>query len=203
MSEDVKSVENTEEDVGSKERTFLVLKTDIASNANIVRDIVYRITQMGLRNIAIKTLVATREECMALYAKDREWREKQGQRKIDQGFADPNSSPEDVGQGILELMADYMTSGPMVMMIVEGENAVERVARFVGTTEPASAAHGTLRRMYSNDSYALANRDGRALRNVAHCSDSVGEAGREIPIWFPEEATLEIDSASLEAPEQQ
>lgn len=170
----------------NKQRTLVLIKND-AVRGGYIGKIIQRIEALeNSKIIAMKMPTATREQCMAHYNKDDSWCIWQGQRKIDQGFADSGSLPEDVGQGILELMADYMTSGPMVALIVEGENAVERLVRLVGSTQPVSAARETLRGMYSIDSYVLANSEGRALHNVAHCSDSLEEAEREIGIWFPE-----------------
>lgn len=168
-----------------QEKTTVLIKTD-AVRGGYMGDIIGRIDALdGARIVAMEMFTATREQCLRHYNKDDAWCERQGQRKIDQGLAESGLTALQVGRGILDLMADYMTSGPMIKLVIEGGYIIERMSHLVGTTEPVSAARETLRGAYSIDSYVLANSEGRALHNVAHCSDSPEEAEREIGIWFP------------------
>jgi nucleoside-diphosphate kinase len=73
-------------------------------------------------------------------------------------------------------------------MALEGNQAVGIVKKLVGGTEPMTSDVGTIRGDMTIDSYELANVDGRAVRNLIHCSDQVDEANRELALWFkPEE----------------
>jgi nucleoside-diphosphate kinase len=64
------------------------------------------------------------------------------------------------------------------------------VKKIVGGTEPTTSDVGTIRGDLTLDSYELANRDERAVRNLVHCSDEVEEAKREIALWFKEEEIM-------------
>jgi len=83
-----------------------------------------------------------------------------------------------------------MTSGPVLAMVVEGNQATGIVTKIVGSTEPLTADIGTIRADFTIDSYALAGLDGRAVRNLVHCSESPEEAEREIALWFDENEIL-------------
>ena len=82
---------------------------------------------------------------------------------------------------------EFLKSGPIVALVLEGEQAVALVRKLVGATEPMSAAPGTIRGDYSLDSYALSNTQNRPLRNLIHASGTVDEAKKEIVIWFSRE----------------
>jgi nucleoside-diphosphate kinase len=75
-------------------------------------------------------------------------------------------------------------SGLIVAMVIRGNCAVEIVRKLVGSTEPRSAAAGTIRGDFSVDSYDLADVEKRSVKNVIHASSSVDEAKREIAVWF-------------------
>jgi len=79
---------------------------------------------------------------------------------------------------------DFLKAGPVVAMVLEGEQAVALVRKLVGATEPMSSAPGTIRGDFSPDSYSLANAQDRPLRNLIHASGTVDEAKSEIAIWF-------------------
>ena len=83
---------------------------------------------------------------------------------------------------------DYVKSGPMVAMILEGKHAVENVVNMAGPTMPVSAPAGTIRGDYSTDSAAYANEEKRGVMNIVHISASLEEATVEKALWFtPEE----------------
>ncbi len=90
----------------------------------------------------------------------------------------------EVGGDILERLITYIIAGPVAMVVVEGVHAAEVVRKIVGGTEPRSSDVGTIRGDYVLDSYALAERDKRAVRNLVHASGSVEEAEKEIALWF-------------------
>ena len=69
-------------------------------------------------------------------------------------------------------------------MALEGNEAVGVVKKIVGGTEPLTSDVGTIRGDLTSDSYGTAGLDGRAVRNLVHCSDKVEEAERELAIWF-------------------
>jgi len=77
------------------------------------------------------------------------------------------------------------------MVVVEGVHAAEVVRKIVGGTEPRTSDVGTIRGDYVIDSYALAERDKRAVRNLVHASGGVEEAVKEISLWFSDEQLVE------------
>ena len=79
---------------------------------------------------------------------------------------------------------DYLTSGPMVKMVVKGIHAIEMVRKIIGKTLPTDAEMGTIRGDFSVDSAAAANRDKRAIHNLVHASETSEEAKNELGLWF-------------------
>ncbi len=104
----------------------------------------------------------------------------------------------DKGEDIAKRIIKYMTSGPVVVAILEGNNALQAVRTMSGDkTEPAKCPPGTIRHDYSSDSYDLADAQERGVANMIHSSDSAESAEREIALWFGQRDGLygEISSA--------
>lgn len=95
-------------------------------------------------------------------------------RTIDASFADRHYA-EHVGKGFYPGLRDFVTSGPMVALVLEGDEAVEIVRALNGATDGRKAAPGTIR-----GDYSISNQ-----QNLVHGSDSPESAEREIAIWFP------------------
>ena len=83
-----------------------------------------------------------------------------------------------------------MVSGPIVAMVIEGFHAIDMVRKLAGNTLPVFAEMGTIRGDYSVDSPAIANVEGRAIKNIMHASETPDEAANEIKLWFPDESEL-------------
>ena len=77
-----------------------------------------------------------------------------------------------------------ITEGPVVAMVLEGIEAVEVVRKIVGGTEPKGAAPGTIRGDFAHISYAKADADGKAIKNLIHASGNKEEAKQEVELWF-------------------
>ncbi len=90
------------------------------------------------------------------------------------------------GEATKRRMVHFLTSGPVVAMVLAGEGIVAKTREVVGATEPISAAPGTIRRDLASDSFALAEAEDRAVENLVHASATPEEAEREIRLWFPE-----------------
>ncbi len=92
------------------------------------------------------------------------------------------------GEKVLQSLLRFMSSGPVLALCLEGVNVVENVRKMSGSTEPKSAAPGTIRGDFSHISYAQADQQGKAIENIVHASGNVEEAKQEIALWFkPEE----------------
>lgn len=169
-----------------KERTFVIIKPD-GVQRSLVGEITKRFERAGLKIAAMKLFIPTEEQCFAHYNKDDAWFQKKGENIVrDRQAAGATVDKEAIeyGKDIIRQLAKFMTAGPVVAMVLEGNQAVGVVTKLVGSTEPLTADIGTIRGDYTLDSYALAGVDGRAVRNLIHCSDAVEEAQREMKIWF-------------------
>ncbi|OGZ08130.1 MAG: hypothetical protein A2942_02735 [Candidatus Lloydbacteria bacterium RIFCSPLOWO2_01_FULL_50_20] len=168
------------------ERTFVILKPD-AVQRSLSGEILRRLERTGLKFVGMKMLVATREQAKKHYGKDDAWCTKVGGRIVENMEKEGKKAekpPLSYGQEILNGLLDFLTCSPIVVLALEGNEAVGVVKKIVGGTEPLTSDVGTIRGDLTSDSYAVAGIDGRAVRNLVHCSDSVEEANREIGIWF-------------------
>jgi len=171
-----------------KERTFVIVKPD-GVQRSLVGEIIKRFEGAGLKIVGMKFFIPTEEQCFKHYNKDDEWFLKKGTnivKDLENAGRSIEKEAIEYGKDIIRQLAKFMTAGPVVAMVLEGNQAVGIVTKLVGSTEPLTADIGTIRGDYTLDSYALAGVDGRAVRNLIHCSDKVEEAERETKIWFNE-----------------
>lgn len=180
-----------------EEKTLVLIKPD-GVKRGLVGEIMQRIEKRGLKIIAFQMIWPGKEEMDKHYPKDKEWITGLGRNtaRSYEEFKIPSTLVEDYGTGdhyeigllVRQWLVDFMTSGPIVKMIVEGLHAIRMVRKIVGPTLPAFAEMGTIRGDFSVDSPVLANAERRAVRNLIHASGSPEEADYEIKHWFsPEE----------------
>lgn len=164
----------------------------------LVGEIVSRFERKGLKIVAMKMLWPTEEKVAEHYHWPEEDMLALGERTKksfeEKGIKD-DRDPIEIAKWVHGMLIDFMTSGPVVALVVEGSHAVELVRKLRGATNPAGADVGTISGDYTIDSYQLADAAGRAIRNLVHVSGSVEEAKREIGIWFSEEEILDYDLA--------
>ncbi|EKE20125.1 MAG: hypothetical protein ACD_8C00054G0012 [uncultured bacterium] len=179
-----------------KERTFLIIKPD-GVQRSLMGEIISRIERVGLKITAVKFLVPKEEQCWTHYNKDDAWFQSKGERIL-KNRQENNMSVDkeaiEYGRDIIGQLVKYMTAGPVLAMVIEGNQAVGIVTKLVGGTEPLTSDIGTIRGDLTLDSYDLAGLDERAVRNLIHCSDKPEEAEREIKIWFAEEEIIKYRS---------
>ena len=134
------------------ERTFAMVKPD-GVQRGLVGGILARFEQRGLKLVGLKMLLIPREMAEGHYG-------------------------EHQGKPFFGPLVDFITSGPVVAMVLEGKQAVTTVRDMMGATDPLKAAPGTIRGSFGMD----------VGRNVVHGSDSLASAEREIGLFFrPEE----------------
>ena len=133
------------------ERTFVFLKPE-AVRRGLMGEIIARIERKGLKIRALRLHRMTRSEAEELYAPHR-------------------------GKDFFERLVRHVTSGPVLLMVVEGPNAIRAMRQLIGATNPLEAAPGTIRGDYGLDITA----------NVIHAADSLESAEREMRIFFSEE----------------
>ena len=175
-----------------KERSFVILKPD-AIQRGLMGDIVGRFERAGLRGVHMEMKVLDEERLWKHYDKDNEWFEKKGSNIV-QNLKDAGREIEkeaiEYGKDIIRSLVAFMTAGPVVVMVLEGNSAVGVVKKLVGGTEPTTSDVGTIRGDLTLDSYNIASLDDRAVRNLIHCSDEPSEAEREIALWVDTSAIM-------------
>lgn len=132
------------------ERTFSIIKPNVVAK-NVVGSIFTRFETAGLKIVGTKMLHLTAEQAQGFYA-------------------------EHDGKPFFAGLVEFMTSGPIVVTALEGEDAVRRHREILGATNPANALAGTLRADYADS----------LTENGTHGSDSVESAAREIAYFFAE-----------------
>lgn len=174
-----------------EEQTLVIVKPD-GVKRGLIGEIIQRIEQRGLKIIAMGMFVATKEELTRHYSDSDENLTAMGNKTlaIYQKYGlDPvkeigTDDPIKIGKMVHGWIVDFMNSGPVVKMVVQGIHAVEMMRKLVGHTIPSSAEMGTVRGDYSVDSAVLANAQKRGVRNVVHASGNIAEAEVEIKLWF-------------------
>jgi nucleoside-diphosphate kinase len=103
---------------------------------------------------------------------------------------------ERFGATVYNLMADFMQSGPVLAMVLEGVEAVACTRKIVGSTYPDQAAPGTVRGDFAHMSKAYANAHGIPVANLVHASGAPDEAEHEIGVWFTKEEMFDYPTAA-------
>ena len=130
------------------ERTLSIIKPD-ATRKNYIGKIIARFEEEGLKIAAVRKVHLSRREAEGFYAVH-------------------------AGRGFFGELCDFMSSGPCVVMVLEGENAIARNREIMGATNPANAAEGTLRKLYAAS----------IGENAVHGSDAPETAATEIAYFF-------------------
>lgn len=178
-----------------EERTVILIKPD-GVKRGLIGEVINRIEKRGLKIIALKMIRAEAGQIDSHYPKDPVWIKRLGEKSLntyakyglnpikEMGVSDPM----EIGKAVRGWIVDFMISGPIVKIVVEGIHAVDMVRKLVGDSIPALAEMGTIRGDYSVDSAALANKNKRAVHNLIHASETQEEARHELEYWFsPEE----------------
>ncbi len=132
------------------ERTLVLIKPD-GVRRGMIGDVVSRIERKGLRFVAMEL------------------------RKLDRDTAETHYA-EHLGKPFFASLVEFITSGPLVAIVVDGPRAVEAVRKLAGATDPLNAAPGTIRGDFGLE----------VQQNIVHGSDSRDSAEREIKIFFPD-----------------
>lgn len=134
------------------ERTLILVKPD-GVERGLTGEILRRVEAKGYRIAELKQLNASTEQLAAHYA-------------------------EHAGKPFYQPLVDFMLSGPVVAAVIEGDRVIEGFRSLAGTTDPTTAAPGTIRGDRGRDWGE------KVQKNLVHGSDSVESAEREIGIWF-------------------
>jgi len=133
------------------ERTLVIVKPD-GVQRGLTGEVISRLERRGLKVVALKMMNVSRELAEQHYAVHK-------------------------GKPFYEGLIEYITSSPVVVMVVEGKNAIKAVRNTVGATNPVDAAPGTIRGDFAMD----------IGRNIVHASDGPETAAFETSLWFSED----------------
>ena len=176
-----------------EERTFVIIKPD-GVQRGLIGEIIKRYERTGLKLVGMRFGVADEKKFWEHYNKDDAWFLKKGTKIVEDKKANGLSAdkePIEYGKDIIRQLVKFMTSGPVLMMVWEGNQAAAVIKKITGDTEPSTSDVGTIRGDLTVDSYNIAAIDDRAVRNLIHCSESADEAKREIAIWFTDSEMTE------------
>jgi nucleoside-diphosphate kinase len=135
------------------ERTLSIVKPD-GVGKNVIGEVIKRFEQQGLRIAALKMIHLTKEEAQGFYIVHKQ-------------------------RPFYDSLTGFMTEGPIVVIVVEGDQAISKVREIMGATNPKDAASGTIRADFASD----------IEHNIVHGSDSPESAAFEIAYFF---SSLEI-----------
>ena len=174
-----------------EEKTFVMIKPD-GVRKGLIGEVIRRFEQRDLKVVAVEMFQPTLEQIDGHYPKDEKWITRLGEKtlgtyekyKLDAMTDFGTEDPAKIGPEIRKWLVEYMTSAPLVRMVVQGIHAVDMVRKIVGSTLPYMTDMGTIRGDFSNDSPALANAEKRAVMNLVHASETPEEAEHETKYWF-------------------
>ena len=150
------------------QRTLIIFKPD-AVQRGIVGEILSRFERVGLKIVGAKMVNPDQDQYYAHYEGISKMISRRGQKAFD-------------------VTLKFMTSGPVIAMVLEGVEAVPLVRKMVGSTEPMAADMGTIRGDYAHISFGYADAHDEAVPNLIHASGNPEEAEAEVSYWFkPEE----------------
>lgn len=174
-----------------QEKTFVLVKPD-GVKRGLMGEMVSRVERAGLKIVAIEMVCASRELINKHLPKEERWISRLGEKtlstyekySLDAESELGTTDKLAIGKMVRGWLMDYLSSAPMVKMVVEGVHAIDMVRKIAGHTIPAFAERGTVRGDFSVDSAASANREKRAIYNLMHASETPSEAEHEIALWF-------------------
>ncbi len=166
------------------QKSFVFIKPD-GVQRNLIGEIIKRFEERGLKVTALEMLNASPEII------DKHYQINNRDYVLTLGHTDlTGKTPEELEQiyqknyQIIKKLQEYVTEGPIVKMILEGEEAVPLVREIVGKTNPPASPKGTIRGDLGEDSFEISDKEGRACKNLIHASGTPQEAEDEIKLWY-------------------
>lgn len=163
------------------QRTLILIKPD-AMERNLADEIIRRYKKAGLKVVKKKKLIAPMSIIRHHYPMDEKYLRTIGEKTIAAG--QKVKSALNQGRKVVTWLRKFITSRPIIVLLLEGEDAINVARKVSGFTDPATAEKGTIRGDLGTDSILKANQEGRPVYNLIHASGSVEEAEKEIKLWF-------------------
>lgn len=168
----------------------------------LIGEVIARIERTSLKIIGLGIVVPTRKMIDEHYPKDLTWIKRLGEKtlstyakyNIDAKKTIGTNDQLQIGKMVRSWLLDFMSSGPVAKIAIEGPHAIDTVRKLAGMTIPILAEAGTIRGDFSNDSPILANLEKRAVANIVHISETPEEAQHEINYWFKKDELVTYDN---------
>lgn len=179
------------------ERTLILIKPD-GVQRGLVGEILTRFEKKGLKIIAMKMVRPDESLAKKHYDMPESDKIQLGERTLasykEKGVELKKTAIE-IAEDVQRRLVKYLTTGPVVAIVIEGAHAIAHVRKIRGATNPLSADVGTITADYTIDSYFVSDPDERAIRNLVHASGSGVEANREIALWFKDSEIYDYELA--------
>lgn len=175
-----------------KEKTLVIIKPD-GVQRSLIGEIIRRYERTGLKLAGLKMVIPTEAMAVKHYYEvgGDAWLEEVGRKARaayeKKGLKSPYKTNMENGKAVMLANAKYLSSGPVIAMVWQGNSAAGLVRKITGGTEPLTSDVGTIRGDLTLDSYEIADMDRRSVRNLIHASGTAEEAEKEIKIWFKQE----------------
>ncbi len=163
------------------QRTLVIIKPD-GVQRGLTEEIIKRYQRAGLKVVKRKEMMAPQDLVEKHYPMEPAYLKSIGEKTIAAG--QQVTSALDQGKKVVTWLRQFITSGPIVVLILEGEDAIAVARKVTGFTDPQTAERGTIRADLGTDSILKANAEGRPVYNLIHASASEQEAKKEIELWF-------------------
>lgn len=168
------------------EQTLVIIKPD-GVQRGLIGEIIHRFERAGLKMVAMKMVWADKDLVSRHYTDDEAYLKSVGEKSLaaarERGEELKDTALE-IGQRVRNFNMRYVSTGPVVAMVLQGNTAVKTVRTIIGGTNPLSADIGTIRGDLTIDDFTQADTEGRSVRNLMHASGDTAEAAREIALWF-------------------
>lgn len=173
-----------------EEKTLVLIKPD-GVKRGLIGQIISRFEARGLKIVSLEMLWAKREQVDKHYPHDETWIARIGKKTLanyEKYDIDPvkdlgSGDALEIGQKMRGWLLDYLTSGPVVKIVISGNHAIAVVRKLAGETMPAQAMVGTIRGDFAIDDAAKANQEKRSVKNIIHASENEQEAANELNLW--------------------
>jgi len=144
------------------EQTLVLIKPD-GIQRGLIGEILKRFEQRGLKIVGMKMV------------------------KVDKNIAEKHyeeSIAEKHGKHVRDYLLDFITSSPVIAMVIQGSDAIKTVRKITGNTYPGEADLGTIRGDFHHTSKAYSKNLKKVLANIIHASENEEDAKRELALWF-------------------
>ncbi|MCH8748656.1 nucleoside-diphosphate kinase [Patescibacteria group bacterium] len=171
------------------EKTLVIIKPD-GVQRGLLGEILGRFERAGLKIVGMKLAWPSEELVGQHYADDDDYNRGVGERALANAKEHGTESSEDplaIGQRVRAANMKYLSTGPVLALVLKGNTAIQTTRNIIGGTNPLSADIGTIRGDLSVDDFSQADIEKRAVRNLMHASSEPAEAEREIALWFTAE----------------